>query len=434
MEHKLRNKSYKNFYLLAIGVACYLAYQYPLTFDATHNKNNSLSTGNVALLSKLDKPLTIELFTSDRNISEQVQTIIAQFQEKSKNIIFNVNHTPLNPQEKLRLGLHGNHNLLLTYGERQKNIDLNILKWNQQTFSNLLQQILQDKDPWIVFLSGHGEQDPFNKENRNLSILTTELKSKGIKIASLNIGETGIIPDNTQTLVIADSRTAFLPHETTQIVNYLNRGGNLLWLVNPNSVHGLEKLTAVLGIKWLNGTILDHQAHTMGTPNPAISVITKYPNHPVTKKLDMLTVFPWSTPFEYPKALELGWKVSAFLNTNASTSIEDEQNHQGPFTIGAAFTKGNQRVLVVGNGYFLSNGTIHNYGNAMLANNIFNWLNETDLLLNTSYKPAIDFAFSHNTWTKITIQYLFPYGMSFIYLLIAWQTKRSRRPKQPLPF
>jgi ABC-type uncharacterized transport system involved in gliding motility auxiliary subunit len=415
-------------FLFIVGISC-LAYQHPVTFDATHNKNNSLSAGNIALLSKLDKPLSIELFTLDKSIAEQIQTIIIQFQEKNKNILFHVNTTPLSPQEKSNLGLHSNHHLLLTYGDRKKTMDVNILKWNQQVFSNLLQQIIQDKEPWVVFLSGHGEQDPFLQENRNLNILTTELKNKGIKIAAINLSETGVIPDNTQTLVIADNRTALLPYETNQISTYLNRGGNLLWLVNPNTTHGLEKLVESLGITWIEGTIFDYQAHTMGTPDPAISIITQYPSHPITHQLNMLTVFPWSTPFEYSKALTLGWKVTPLLNTNAKTIIKNEQNLQGPFTIGAAFTKGNQRVVVIGNGHFLSNSAIHHYGNLTLANNIFNWLNNTDVLLTANYKPAIDLAFTQNIWTKITIQYLFPYGLSLIYLFIAWHTKRSRRQK-----
>jgi hypothetical protein len=68
----------------------------------------------------------------------------------------------------------------------------------------------------------------------------------------------------------------------------------------------------------------------------------------------------------------------------------------------------------------------------MLANNIFNWLNETDALLTVPYKTAIDFAFTQNTWSKITMQYLLPYGLPLFYLLISWHVKRSRRLKYSL--
>lgn len=414
--------------LAIIAVSCFF-YRHPIIFDATYNKNNSLSPGNIELISKIQKPLYIDFFTSEKNIGEQVYAIISLFQEKNNNIHFNIHYNPLMPEEKSRLGLHSNHNLMLSYGERSKNVDINILKWNQQAFSNLLQQILQEKEPWVVFLSGHGEQDPLSQENKNLSVLATELKNKGVKVAAINIGETGVIPDNTQTLVIADSQGAFLPHETNEIIHYLNRGGNLLWLVNPHSANNFEILSTQLGITWVKGTILDPQGYSMGTPDPAISLITQYPAHPITEKLTTLTVFPWATPFEYSNALAQGWKVNSLLNTNASTLIKEAQEHQGPFTIGAAFTRGTQRVVVIGNGYFLSNGTIHNYGNLILAHNIFNWLNETNILLTAHNKPAADFSFTQNTWSRITIQYLFPYGLSFIYLFIAWYTRYKRRYK-----
>ena len=91
--------------LIATSICCF-AYYVPITFDATHNKNNSLSTGNIKLLSKIEKPLQIELFTLDKNIGEQVHATISQFQEKNKNVLFKINHAPLTPEKKIKTGFN----------------------------------------------------------------------------------------------------------------------------------------------------------------------------------------------------------------------------------------------------------------------------------------------------------------------------------------
>lgn len=421
----------KNIFCFLVIILCAIGYQFPLTFDVTANKINSLTDTNRTVLSHLKKPLTVDFYSPNRNIIEQVQTILSLFQRESTDVILNIHHEPLNNLDKTRLRLQTNNNLLLTYDDRKKAIDVNPINWNQQTFGNLVQQMIRAKEDWVVFLSGHGERDPFSVKNADFSQLTTELKTTGMNIASLNLGEAGTIPDNTKMLVIADPKTHFLPKETTQILNYINQGGNLLWLVNPSSdgtsTANLNKLAQNLGIFWQSGTVLDPKAHAMGTPHPAINVITKYPDHPITQQFNTLTIFPWARPLEYNVASKLGWQVTPLFVTNASTTVEKNPNKTGPFTIGVALEKNNQRILAIGNTQFLSNSSIHNYGNLQLANNLFNWLIGADFLLNTTTKPLVDLSFTQSAFTETITQFVFPFFLPLIYLLIGWHTKRARQ-------
>lgn len=427
------NTHFKSAFLIfCLFLISTIAYQFPLTLDVTANKMNSLSESNRTLLSTLNKPLKVELYSTQQNIIEHVQTILSLFQKENAHIVLNLHHEPLNTLDKTRLRLETNNNLLLTYDDRKKAIDINPSKWNEQAFSNLVQHIIRAKEDWVVFLSGHGERDPLSNANQDLSELTAELKTTGINIASLNLGEIGHIPDNTKMLVIADPKIAFLPQETNQILNYVNQGGNLLWLVNPNATPHLDKLAKYLGITWQPGTILDQKSHAMGTPHPAISIMTQYPAHTVTEQLNILTVFPWARPLQYEAASKLGWQTSPLLVTNASTTLEvdptkkAQQTPTGPFTIGIALEKNNQRIVAIGNAHFLSNASIHNYGNLQLANNLFNWLMGANFLLNTTTKPVVDLSFTQSAFTKTTLQFVFPFCLPLIYLWIGWYTKRAR--------
>ena len=423
------------FLIFSLFLISTIAYRFPLSLDVTANKINSLSESNRTLLSTLDKPLKVELYSTQQNIIEQVQTILSLFQKESTHVVLSLHQEPLNTLDKTRLRLKTNNNLLLTYDDRKRAIDINPSKWNEAAFSKLIQQIIRVKEDWVVFLSGHGERDPLSDANQDLSQLTHELKTTGINIASLNLGEIGSIPGNTKMLVIADPKVAFLPQEINHILNYVNQGGNLLWLVNPNATPRLDKLAKHLGITWQPGTNLDQKSHVMGTPHPAMSILTKYPAHTVTEQLNILTVFPWARPLQYKAASTLGWQASPLLVTNASTTLEvhptkkAQQTPTGPFTIGIALEKNNQRMIVIGNTHFLSNASIHNYGNLQLASNLFNWLMGADFLLNTTTKPRVDLSFTQSAFTKTTIQFVFPFCLPLVYLLIGWQLKRARRQR-----
>jgi len=403
-----------------------LIYRFPLYFDISHNKNNSLHASSVELLSKIDKPFSIELYSPNHNIHDQVQTIVSLFQKENKHIAYQGQFKTIPPAEKAKLGLQSSHTLSLTFEGRRKAIDLKPNQWSEESLAKLIYQMMLGKEQWVVFLTGHGEQDPFGEESRHLSFLTAELQSQGMKVANLDLKITGIIPDNTTLLVIADNQTLFLPKEVSQILDYLKRGGNFLWLKNGGTSKQLEKLESALKIRWMQGTIQDPKAHALGTPHPAISLINQYPEHPITKALDSLSVFPWAAALQV-KELGNPYQVKPILVTNASTFLEEEGKRiDGPFTLGAALTKGEQRILLIGNGHFLSNSIIKNYGNLALASHIFNWLNETQGLIIPPPKSALDLNFTKTPFVTVSIHYLFPYLLPLGYLLLGWNLKRRR--------
>lgn len=416
------------FAVILIGTLCLLGYQYPFVLDLTYNKNNTLNKANRELLSKLDKPLIIELITPDQNMLHQVQAIVSLFQKGSPHIQFKVRNKGLSPTEKAELRVYSNHNLLISYDNDIRAIDLKLSGWSEQSFANLINQILRQQEQWVVFLSGHGEPDAEGQDARDFGQLTAELKSKGLKIATLNLGAHGVIPDNTNLLVLADNQAPLLPQEMKQVVEYVKQGGHFLWLVNPDSLPRFEALEKILGIHWRGGMIEDPKSHALGTPHPSINIIHHYPPHIITQKVDILSIFPWSTPIEYTLLQDQGFDLKPLLVTDASTFIKKaNKKEEGPFTLGIALTKTKQRVIAIGNSHFLSNATIRNYGNLLLANNIFNWLNTADQLISVPTRPAIDLNFSQTPLVKALIHYLFPYGLPLLYLGWGWQIQRRRQ-------
>lgn len=404
-----------------------LGIQFPLRYDATFNKTNSLNGAHVELLKKITQPLSIELYTTNKQTQDQVQTIVTLFQKCNDKIKFKTHFDVIAPLDKERMNLKTNHNLILEYENRRKAIDLNASLWSEQILSNLIYQMLKDKEQWVVFLTGHGEQALFEEGSRDLSFFATELQNKGFKVTGLNLGNSGVIPDNTNLLILADNKIALLPHETQQIQDYIAKGGNFLWLVNPDSLATPKELEKALGIKWLMKTLEDPKALAMGAPHPTINLINQYPDHPITYQVDRLSVFPWATALEKNHPETLGFEFKPFLVTNPSTYIKSKGETQtGPFILGASLTKDKQRIALIGNGHFISNASIRNYGNLMLAHHILNWLNEAETLSMVPSKAAIDLQLTQTPFIRFSLHYLFPYCLPLLFLGMGWLHKRRR--------
>jgi len=404
----------------------WIGYRYPISFDATFNGHNQLQPATKAILAAIHSPVELELLTDNPSTREQITELVSLFQQENPKLQWKNEKTLLDPDKKWRLGLTGNDHLLIRHQETFKAIDIKAAEWNEQTFSQLLHQVTHPEKHWIVFLNGHGEPNLSELDNQNLGYLATILKNKGLALASINLTETKSIPDNTALLVITDPKTMFLPAEMTLIREYLERGQNLLWAVNPYAK--LEPaLAAMLGIDWLPGTLEDMTAESKGAPNRAVHLITQYPKHPVTQKLDMLTVFPFATALDYQKASHLGWQASPFLTT-PSTSVLTEKNHyqNGPFTLGVTLTKGAQRIAVLGNTHFFSNAGIESYGNSALIQHLIHWLMIDDQALTATTPLVPDAYFNPNRFTEICFSYLFPYILPLGSFSFGWYLRRKR--------
>ncbi len=108
-----------------------------------------------------------------------------------------------------------------------------------------------------------------------------------------------------------------------------------------------------------------------------------------------------------------GWQAIAFLQTLPRSwletgKLEGEVNYDpkhgdrlGPLSIGVSLTRtlkatgkggapAEQRVVVTGDGDFISNAYLGNAGNLTLGLNIFNWLAHDDSYISIDPRPAPD--------------------------------------------
>jgi len=435
LQIRLQNIIFVVLFLIFVGMLAWLGERYNIISDWTKNSRNTLSSVSVELLNKIDGPISITSFVSP---NDQIEKFIQRYQRHKKDISLNFIDPDIEPQLARENGVRVKGELVLRYGDRRENLQT----LTEQAMTNALQRLARNADRFIVFLEGHGERSPRGRANHDLSDWATQLTSRGINTQTINLGVTQLIPDNASALVIASPQVDLLPGEVSIIGDYLSKGGNLLWLADPGDSHGLGVLAEKFGIEFHPGMVVDPTTQRLGLNDPRITVIAEYGTQAVTNNFSNLTLFPQASAIDLIEGSE--WQADPFLITapdswsetgplQGELALDAGEDIPGPLNIGVILTRNTntdaateQRVIVVGDGDFLSNQYLGNAGNQDLGLNLANWLSRDDAFINIAAKTSSDLSLEFSSSTAGII------GLVFILLpllllasgFIIWQRRR----------
>jgi len=311
------------------------------------------------------------------------------------------------PDETRAQGINQNGELAIHYQGRSENVR----PGSEEVFTNALQRLLRGSDRWLAFVEGHGERNPLGKSNHDLGEWGRQISNRGFRIQPLNLARTQAIPDNTTVLIIAGPLVDYLPGEVELIINYLAHGGNLLWLAEPNNIHGLDALADYLGIDFPRGAVIDFAGKLIGINDPRIVLITEqlYGDHPALAGFKFTTLFPMATMINTRD--KSTWKIRPLITTGNHTWQETGKlkgdvgfdagtDTRGPLNIAISLERKlateqpdgprQQRIIVTGDGDFLANTYIGNSGNLELGMRLINWLSSDDDFISIPAKFAQD--------------------------------------------
>ncbi|MGH8281606.1 MAG: GldG family protein [Gammaproteobacteria bacterium] len=432
LQLRAQNWSFVILFLVAIGLIAWLSTRYVYQADWTYGHRDSLSPASVQLLKTLKSPLSFTAYVSDnQTLREAIRRFVGKYQAVKKDTSLNFMNPDTNPQEARSAGITADGELVIGYQGRTEKIT----RINEVNVSNAIESIARAADRFVVFLTGDGERDPLGQHNFDLGDFGAQLTQKGLKVETLNLAATPSIPTNTAVLVIAGPQTSLLPGTVNIIRDYVKRGGNLLWLSDPGPLYGLEPLAQDLGISFDKGTIVDPDSQLFGITNPTVILVAKYqPGAAITRDFNTATLFAGATAIHTEPGGD--WQANGFLQTLPRSWLETGKlqgdvkydpahgDKIGPLTIGVSLTREvkslmagktskdkpvAQRVVVTGDGDFLSNAYLNNGGNLALGLNIFNWLAHDDSFININPQSAPDrtLSLSRTSESLISIGFLF---------------------------
>lgn len=399
-------------FLLLIVILGYLGHQYRYSKDVTQANRNILTQGSVEVLKQMKFPVNITVFATNDDASngdtfrKGMLDFMARYQREKKDIKL----TFINPTEEPKLAQEANikqdGEVVVEYNKRTEHIFPPIV---EQDMTNLLVRLSRTNTKPVMFLDGHGERHLQGVKNHDLGAFGKQLEAKGFKFANPDLTIAQDVPSNGAMLVIASPQVDVSEIEAKKIKAYIENGGNVLWLLDDNNLHGLDIVAEYLGITVSQGIAVDMSASQYGA-DAKVAFASFYGDHPITRNFQLRTLFPEAREIDAKASYDFGWKVGRLVEVapngwlesskiesgvkNQKVVFDEETDKRGPINIGVSlertYGKKGQRVVVMGNANFLSNTFITNGGNLDFGLNIVNWLAGDDSLITIQPMPLKD--------------------------------------------
>lgn len=454
LQIRIQNIVFYIFFLAAIGLLAWLSTRYVYKADWSASNRNSLSAASQSLLEVIDGPVKITSYANiDEGLRRRIHNLVDLYQNNKSDIIFEFINPETEPEKTRQLGITVNGELIIEYSGRHENIK----EISEQSLTNALQRVIRGDERWIIFMEGHGERSPHRQANHDLQAWSAQLESKGFNIQTINLASTPRLPDNTHVLVLASPQVALLPGETQIIEDYINNGGNLFWLSDPDSSQHLEKIAELLGIEFQPGMIVDPTTQLFGINDPRFAIVTDYPAHLITQQFSTISLFPQAAAIDIDavtnwqavpilQSVDRSWSETDKIKGNVV--FDSGTDIPGPLTIGVAMSRHpeeliddsaspakenepghEQRIVVTGDGDFLSNTFLGNGGNLDLGLSILNWLSHDDTFIAIPAKTAPDLQLELTPTTQIIIGFGFLILLPLVLIgsgIMIWKKRRKQ--------
>jgi len=442
LHYLIQNGVFVILLLLLVILLGYLAAQTRLQWDLSQNGRNSLSEASIEILKKLQGPIHVTAYATEQHTQlGDIRKIITDFVALYQRVKPDLSLTFIDPIEQPKLaqdtGVHVNGEMVITFNQRREHLTV----INEQAFSNVLMRLARAEDKVIVALSGHGERRLDGSANYDLGELGRQLRTNGFNSQQLNLAIEQDVPVNASMLMIASPQTDLLEGEVDKLLNYIDRGGNLLWLVDQESLRGLLPLTEKLRLTLTPGVVVDPQAEQLKAP-VTFALGASYGQHAITNDFDYITVFPFARQItinenEEWRAVSLvevaqqGWVETG--NLDGEITFDQATDVAGPISIAVALTRNirdrEQRIVIVGSGHFLANAYLGNGSNLDFGVNLINWLTGDEELIVIQPRATLDsnLIFSESELTLIVLGFLVLLPLLFLVsgIVIWWRRRRK---------
>ena len=420
----------------------FLAARHSIRWDLSENQNFTLAPQTYRVLRTLPRDVKITVFTREKDPGYQAfKERLESYRQASTKLSVEF----IDPEKQPKMAQ--------TYGIFRT--DTAIFESNGQTIrvtspseielTGALIRISKDSKKRIVFVEGHSELNVEDKDRNGLFIAKEALIRQGYDVGTVSLLKESTVPDNTSVLVLAGPRRPVMKEEQDRIHSYVEKGGHLLLMADPDTQTGLETLLARWGIGLGPGVLVDLQDRLAQGDLTALLVRT-FTEHEITQDLTSAVLLPLSRHITFDEQTGTDWDFVPLARTSPNSwaetnmqgrvvSLSEKEDVKGPLPMAAALSpkkapeegKPHPAIVVIGNSTFASNAFFNFPGNSDFFLHTTGWLaEERDLISIAPREPALH-PFTPNPTQEralIYIQVVLLPLMTFLTGLIVWRKRR----------
>ncbi len=445
------------------GVLMVLAERHNRRFDLTPTQSFVLSDEARQVAAGLTVPVHITAFYNAQEPGErrQMEDLLQLFRDASAQITYRLLDLDRSPA----LAKQYDVSSFNTGVAESEGTVLPVRGIDEEDLTNVLLQLTRRVPRTLCFVTGHGEHSPQDNSDRHgYSIVAKALEREHFAIRSFDIVPADGVPTDCTVVVVGGPTQELAPGEADQVMRYLARGGQVLFLVDPSSPPSVVAFLAGLGVQAGNDVIVDERNRFIGADSfmPRVPI---FDQGTFRKTLDAAAVFAIArtvAPIDPPppgvnvSLLALtsddSWaRVDGGAVPDAAPKFRREVDKPGPLPVAVMATVGSDapppagqdvpptpdrarhggRMIVVGDSDFGSNLYLNLLGNKDLFMSSIGVLAEDEALIAVRRKGLPRSSFSPVSltaeqgraifWLAVVVQ---PIAFAVLGMGIVWQRRR----------
>jgi ABC-type uncharacterized transport system involved in gliding motility auxiliary subunit len=405
----------------------FLANRYPKAYDATANKQFSLSDQTRKVVGNLKSEVKVYYFDEATRFPA-ARDLLDRYEALSTRFHVNYIDPVKKPQAAKGAGYRRDLNILIDSGVRKEEAK----SLSEEEVTGALIRSLKAGDRTVCFVAGSGEHaiaDTGRGGYANVkdAVERNNYKTKSVNLLMGNAPEAAPgaaapaapaagkmeVPKDCTVLVVGGPQHDYVQPEADAIKSYVEGGGKALFLLDPpitSASGGTEEVTNLINLLqgWGVTVNKDLALDTSGIGQvfglgPEVPLVASYDSHPIVDQMkDVATAFPLARTIDtkngdkttVTRLFATGSNSYATKSLgSASVRIDPKTDKKGPLGLAAAGTYNGStpgRFVVVGSSLWVANSFLRFNGNRDLLLNCLNWLTADEDLISIRPKAAED--------------------------------------------
>ncbi|WPL19582.1 gliding-associated putative ABC transporter substrate-binding component GldG [Thiorhodovibrio winogradskyi] len=430
--------------------------RHEIYWDWSSAGRNRLSNESLEVLSALEAPLKVRVFIAPEHpLVREIEQILMRYRRASDLVRVEYIDPMRAPELARQHDVRLLGQMLLEYQDRHEPL----VRLDETSLTNAIARLTLTQAPWIALLEGHGERSPGGGTGRDIGRFGQWLEQRGFRLQQIDLARLSRIPSNTDVLILSTPAIALFPGEVDALMDYVAAGGNMLWLLDPGDWLGFQPLADLLGIDRLPGQIVDAAGSAFDVAAPNVAVVSDWPSHPLWQGLGAPAFFPGVAAFapESLASLAPSWQLVTALESSAQSwnetgpiqgkiAREPELGElAGPLPFALAMTRqvpsalraggsemaasalGEQRLMLIGDGDFLSNAALERGANRALGLRLLRWLSGVELVATEASPDDAPLALTPGRAFVLSVLALvvLPFGFLLLALFAYWRRRHD---------
>ncbi len=411
--------------LLVLGILVFveaISARHSARLDLTAGKRFTLSEQTSKILKNLEKPVRVTAFYQEGSPqAEEARDLLDQYAYASRRFSFTFVDPDRFPGKARRYKITAYGTLMLETDTREEKIT----QPTEQELTNALLRVMRKAEKVIYFISGHDEKSTEDYGKDGYSGVKKAIEDQNYVVRDFLLMRADEVPADASVLIIAGPKKPLFSEEISTLKRFIDQGGHLLILIDPETETGLGEFLKSCGIEVGQDIIVDKLSRLFGADylTPIVAQYAGY--HPITENFKAASFFPLARSIrvahdvpqhvqntELAKTGPDSWaETDLVMLKQGSASFDSQKDTMGPIPVAMVSTiqheteeaKDGQtdkivedkaeesddekdvprpaRIVVFGDSDFAGNAYVNLSGNRDLFMNALSWLAEEEDLI-----------------------------------------------------